>query len=48
MEIQRYNVWWTELMDQNFPAKLQQFLPGYQRNMQSCIVMMEDYGLSVD
>ena len=35
-------------MNQNFPAKLQQFLPGYQRNMQSCIILMEDYEFSVD
>ena len=27
-------------MNQNFPAKLQQFLPIYQNSMQSCIILM--------
>ena len=30
-------------MNQNLPAKLEQFLPGHQRNMQSYSILMEVY-----
>ena len=40
MEIWRCNVWWMWRMNQNFPTKLWQFLPGRQRNMWSCIILM--------
>ena len=35
------HVWWIQQMNQNFPAK--QFLPVHQRNMWSCIILMEHY-----
>lgn len=44
----RCNVWWIQQINQNLPAKLQQFLPGHQRNMQSCSILMKNYAFSVD
>ena len=38
----------NKVMNQNFPAKLLQFLPGHQRNLEFCITLMEDYTFSVD
>ena len=46
--IWRYNVWWIEHMNQNFPAKLKHCLPSHQRNMVSCVILTEDFGFSVD
>ena len=34
-------------MYQNFSAKLEQLLPGHQRNMRSCVILMEDNAFSV-
>ena len=49
MEIQRGDVWWIWRMNQNLLAvPFQWFLPGYQRNMQFCVIPREDYVCSVD
>ena len=34
--------------DESELAKLWQFLPGLQRHMWSCIILMEDYAVSLD
>ena len=41
-------VWWIWWMNQNFPSKLYKFLPGHQRNLWSCIILMEDYAFCVN
>ena len=38
-------MWWT---NQNFLVNLQQLLPSHQRNIQSCIILIEDYAFFVD
>ena len=43
MDIRRCDVWWIQRMNQNFSAKPWQFFPCHQRNMWSCIILMEDY-----
>ena len=43
MDIQRCDVWWIQRINQNFLAKPWQFFPCHQRNMWSCIILMEDY-----
>ena len=43
MDIRRCDVWWIQRVNQNFSAKLWQFLTCHQRNMWSYITLMEDY-----